>query len=315
MRKSSVKKLKSHKTSNSKIKYDKIKTQKTPKKRGRKPKNKIIEEDTDNILSIINNDDDYKEESIIAQIPIRIDDSEEEKDNTLNLENSLFKKTNKEDNIKYKKMCKKYEKEIELLKNKNEKLLQKLSENKSIEKPIVNQMKIDFVDIDGKWKKKTNICCWWCCHTFDNTPCGIPDKYYENKFHVFGCFCSYECAMAYNNDINDYKVWERNSLIKLLCKKIYENKYEIKCAPPRQTLKIFGGILNIEEFRKNNINSQKKEYRYILPPMISMVPYIETCLLDNKKKNIDNNTLVLKRSKPLPNAKNSLHKTMKLKKK
>ena len=35
---------------------------------------------------------------------------------------------------------------------------------------------------------------------------------------VFGCFCSYNCAAAYNLNMNDYNIWNRYSLLK----KMYE---------------------------------------------------------------------------------------------
>ena len=55
--------------------------------------------------------------------------------------------------------------------------------------------------------RKTDICCWWCCHKCD-VPLSLPEKLYDDTFHVFGCFCSFNCAAAYNVNLNDYKIWE-----------------------------------------------------------------------------------------------------------
>src|SRR5690349_6873648 len=44
---------------------------------------------------------------------------------------------------------------------------------------------------------KTKMHCWWCDHQFNNYPCFIPTKYYKKTYYVYGCFCSFNCAMAY----------------------------------------------------------------------------------------------------------------------
>ena len=41
------------------------------------------------------------------------------------------------------------------------------------------------------------IKCLWCCHSFDNTPWGIPTKCVNNEYHMFGIFCSPNCAASY----------------------------------------------------------------------------------------------------------------------
>ena len=110
-----------------------------------------------------------------------------------------------------------------------------------------------FVNDNNKFilEKKTDLLCWWCGHKFDNTPFPLPEKYYDNKFFVFGNFCSPSCACAYNIDINDHKLWERNSLILKLANELSdENLENIYPAPPKQILKSFGGNITIDEFRK-----------------------------------------------------------------
>tara|TARA_Y100000816_G_scaffold292527_1_gene288374 strand:- start:3382 stop:3840 length:459 start_codon:yes stop_codon:yes gene_type:complete len=79
---------------------------------------------------------------------------------------------------------------------------------------------------------------------------------YDQKtksFNVYGYFCSWECMKAYNNNENDYNKNKRFSLITMMfydCNKTFEN---IQMAPPRQCLKIFGGDMEISEFRSNNV--------------------------------------------------------------
>ena len=67
------------------------------------------------------------------------------------------------------------------------------------------------------------------------------------KFYVLGNFCSPSCACAYNIDVNDHKLWERNSLILKLYNELTDNNIDkIYPAPPKQILESFGGNINIE---------------------------------------------------------------------
>ena len=121
-------------------------------------------------------------------------------------------------------------------------------------------------------------------------------------------------------------MWERHSLLNLLYTKIFnDSKIGIKAAPPRRALKKFGGILTIKQFRKFN-NNYYKQYKLVIPPMISSLPSLEKIDLSNDVKRkynyipIDNeriknlnNNLVLKRDKTINNYKNTLDNCMNLK--
>ena len=112
------------------------------------------------------------------------------------------------------------------------------------------------VIIDNTWPEKTDVCCWWCCHKFECSPCTLPTKYDQlrKRFDFVGLFCSWNCTKAYNLDKNDHKKFERSSLITLLVQQMYGIVHAIciKTAPPRQVLTMFGGYLSIDEFRNNN---------------------------------------------------------------
>lgn len=164
------------------------------------------------------------------------------------------------------------------------------------------------------WPQSTSIYCWWCCHPFKGCPCAIPKEYTNNVFHTYGIFCSPECAAAHNFK-EGVNVWEQYSLLNLLYKRLYDDKnLKIKLAPDKKLLNIFGGSLNIKEFRKLNLNYEKT-FKVVEPPMISIVPIQEFNFIDNgytsnhysneiqiQKKNIINETgLKLKRSKPIHN--------------
>jgi hypothetical protein len=106
---------------------------------------------------------------------------------------------------------------------------------------------------EEQWPDETDVYCWWCCHPFEGSPCTLPTKYdpLRKRFTFCGLFCSWNCVKSYNFDRNDHKKYECSSLISLLIQQIHGIKCAlgIKPAPPRQTLKMFGGYLEIDEFR------------------------------------------------------------------
>ena len=181
----------------------------------------------------------------------------------------------------------------------------------------VVKMNVKLVDMSsGKTviTKKTDISCWWCSHKFDNMPIFIPERMDKGIYGVFGCYCSIQCAYAYILKNEDYNTGNRISLLK----KLYNiGETHIIPAPPMIVLKRFGGALSIEEYRKNN---HQKNYRLVMPPMASIVPLVENSYVDSAKYNkirlfSSSDNLVLKRSKPLPNEKNTLERTMGLRRK
>ena len=194
-------------------------------------------------------------------------------------------------------------------------------------KKNLNKVMYEFLDANkkGEWPMSTNIYCMWCCHPFEGPPCGLPIKCVDEVFYVWGCFCSFNCAAAYN--FKEYKVsevWERYSLLNLLYKKIFDKPFtKIKPAPPREVLTIFGGYLNIDDYRKNMIINDR-EYKIIRPPIVSIVPKVEESIIEFNntekpipvdKDKIDKavEKLKLKRSKPLAKNTQTLENFMEMK--
>lgn len=142
----------------------------------------------------------------------------------------------------------------------------------------------NFID-NKEWIKKTDVCCWWCCHNFDTVPLGLPIYYnsINNKFQVKGIFCSFACIVSYNRDIKS-KSNKFEYLIKFLYTKLTGAKLHdiIKPAPPRCSLKMFGGELSIEEFR--NTFNENKIYKLVEYPMFVSKDYIEEIDIKNIKK-------------------------------
>ncbi|AYV79597.1 MAG: hypothetical protein Faunusvirus26_2 [Faunusvirus sp.] len=240
--------------------------------------------------------------------------------------------------------CHKYEKKINELKLQLDTLLKN---RKGLAVDVVrkvHELDVNLIDITNinnsdsssetilagpnRLKESINIACWWCCHTFDTTPIGLPDKLYNNIFYIFGCFCGFNCALSFNIDLNDYKTGERTTLLHLLQKKLYAINAPIMPAKPRYSLKLFGGPYTIEQFR-DNFSFINKECRFILPPMTSIIPLIEEDYrtkfnnTNNDQKFVPMNSIklananknILKRSKPLVSHKFSLEDIMGIKKK
>jgi hypothetical protein len=175
------------------------------------------------------------------------------------------------------------------------------------------ESKVNFMDrSSNEWNEKTDIACWWCCHKFDHIPIGIPEFINKDKFYLFGCFCSFNCMMSYNLDLNDYKIWDRQANIYQMKNRIDPfNKITIHPAPPRQTLQMFGGPLSIRDFRESFF-VLNKEFRCFFPPMISIIGIIEE---DNRdltggikiKHNKISDEPIIKRKTQLQKHKNTLH--------
>lgn len=176
----------------------------------------------------------------------------------------------------------------------------------------------------NEWPSNTSISCYWCCHRFDNAPFGIPINYANDIFEVFGCFCSLECAAAYNFSTSESQdeVWERYQLINMLCRKMKIGKV-VKPAPPRLSLKMFGGHMEIEQFR--SFGSTHKFVNINFPPMTSVTQQLEEINdfelcnevkyipIDNERVNKYKEKITFRRNKPLVDSNKSLESTMNLK--
>lgn len=181
---------------------------------------------------------------------------------------------------------------------------------------------------DGNWPTTTQEWCWYCCHPFDTQPLPMPIKHdsHRDVFHVMGTFCSWACMKAYNLESSSYMKYMNANNITLFHKRCTGELRRIRPAPPKQALKVFGGAMSIEEFRA--ASEQGLEYA-VLPPHVIVHNHsiMETdtarahksrnapkpdlaavvCFKDVSTKN---ETLRLKRPKPLQSNRNLLERTM-----
>jgi hypothetical protein len=346
-----------------KVKVEDDNIPKIPKKRGRKPKDSYLSKanttviDTssvkDTILHLKINSNSLDNGMLIDNIydynpNINTPSPYDPNNNNLELisEDNESENNNSEQNVPEFKIDNPSTKIVETLENKNtedlyEEKINMLNNryqetsstsflpNTSIKKKNITPIMIYYNEYNKRkeWPKVSNIKCFWCCHNFDNIPCALPFSYSENTFYVFGNFCSPECAAAYNfeSGADDKDIWERYALLNHLYSLIYDvPDLTIKLAPPKLSLKIFGGTLSIEEFRECNTD-YLKNYKIVLPPMVSIIPSLEEIKKDTLRKKdsyyvpIDkerikkvHNDLRLKRNKPISN-RNTLENCMRLK--
>jgi hypothetical protein len=267
------------------------------KKRGRKPKYSILLND-----NIENNDKivNTEEENIILHLPITINEINQHNNN-----NDIFLFCNKEDKI--------IDKDSE-----NEELIKSSSTTNKIICNNINKIITHLLNINKHTK------CWWCKNSFDNPAVQLPEDYYNNTFYCIGNFCSYNCVKSYNLDLNDISIWKRESLINLLYYNTYSKYINIIPSPHWITLKEYGGILSIVDFR-NNFIYNNKEYLLLHPPIISRQMQIEESYKLNKLREVPidkvnklysdiESDYMIKRNKPLHNNHLNLEITMGLKK-
>jgi hypothetical protein len=98
---------------------------------------------------------------------------------------------------------------------------------------------------------KKSACFWDTCE-FDNPPVYIPKYFMNDTYHVYGCFCSPECAVAHlmEENIDSSIKFERYQLMNHIYSKIYDYSKNIKPAPnPYYMLEKYYGNLSTQEYR------------------------------------------------------------------
>lgn len=192
----------------------------------------------------------------------------------------------------------------------------------------------EWCNAQGCLPDKTSVCCWWDTKKFPGRPVCIPIRHNvtnntEHTFHVIGNFCSFQCAKAYirygdTSILGAQYVSVCNSMP--LLKLFYDTCYSvasspgykfdnIPCAPPRQALISFGGVMDINTFR-----GVIDDFTVTISPVISVIPKLiqtytnvseaqDTGSADAQFAHIPgsfDDTYRLKRCKPKPNSNNVL---------
>lgn len=184
----------------------------------------------------------------------------------------------------------------------------------------------------ANWPQRTATWCFHCCHPFDTPPLPMPIRYDDKRdvFVVTGTFCSWPCMRTYNAESANYLKTNISMLIRMFVKRCTEatTPVVVRSAPPRIKLRAFGGSMSIEEFRAASASGSRTVFSVLPPKMIVYEPSVEQqdpkprarqrpCnkddTVDFKDVRTKNETLRLKRPKPLQNNKNTLERTIGIK--
>ena len=167
----------------------------------------------------------------------------------------------------------------------------------------------------------TEVHCFWCAHVFEGTPCFLPVKEESAMYHVYGNYCTPQCALAYllYEHLDSHVRWERMALLH----RMYKCSGRLYPAPPRESLVSFGGIYTIDKFR-DIIAGNKVRVDVQVPPMVSILGTLDTKPIDFYDSSLQNTfaqgfsmdrfkawseqggALRLKRSKPLKDRESTL---------
>ena len=166
--------------------------------------------------------------------------------------------------------------------------------------------------------RMNDICCWWCCHSWKGPILQMPYTHSlkNNTFGKKGYFCSWSCMRSYAfSTYGEHQASKIAGNMYIMRKQMYGSYKKIQPAQCRYNLKMFGGTLTIEEFRDgclidadHSLNNARNETSNV-PSEIKILPFNNTKYKMeeiNMSQTNSNDTLRLKRAKPLKNANNNL---------
>lgn len=172
----------------------------------------------------------------------------------------------------------------------------------------------------------TNIACFWCAHSFTWQPTIIPEREEKGIYRVYGNFCSPCCSMAYllQESLDTHVRWERIALLHRMYGSLYTSG-RIFPAPARESLKLFGGPMTIQEYRAS-VAAGRIRVDIQMPPMVSILGSIDTKPIDFYDSSMKHTIspllgeivpkaeegLRLKRSKPLKEKESTLDSVLKI---
>ena len=268
------------------------------KKRGRPPISKVVSK----VKVVLDEKHDKEDEELVLHLPTFEDDTSEKKNCFTVIDTDVSEKnvskftealtTSTEESNDYGNDVSNLISEID----KREMIIKTLKENlknfknisqdnmltvtKENKKHLLNLGLISYNGNKLSVAECSKYACWWCTYNFDTYPLFLPEKFQNNKYYVFGNFCSFACIFAYNDNLDDYRRNIRNALIKKLYTDIFHTDCNIKPAGPREVLEKFGGPLTIDKYRDSKILCTKT-IKINIPPMIPLLSYYEESTLDN----------------------------------
>lgn len=165
--------------------------------------------------------------------------------------------------------------------------------------------------------------CFWCAGCFEGRPVVLPSLEEDGIYKVYGNFCTLSCSLSFllNEQVDPQVRWERQALLH----RMYSQLAPIHPAPPRESLKFFGGTFTHDQYR-SIIDKKQLRIDTHLPPIISILATLDTKPIDFYETSLRNTSanigidlikpvepgLRLKRSKPLKDKESTLDAVMNL---
>jgi hypothetical protein len=171
----------------------------------------------------------------------------------------------------------------------------------------------------------TEVACFWCTCEFEGAPCFLPAKEEMNTYHVYGNFCSPQCALSFllEEHLDSHVRWDRMALLHRMYRPAGKINGRLYPAPPRESLKKYGGVYSIQEYREL-VRANRIRVDVHLPPVVSILGTLDTKPIDFYDASMQNTftggfsmdrfkswseqggALRLKRSKPLKDKESTL---------
>ena len=156
-------------------------------------------------------------------------------------------------------------------------LKQEFGTDKRFDDSVVVQL---LEKVHQKTEYPENAACFWCCHGFQWRSFIVPVAYdmYTRLYTAEGNFCSPECALASiqaDGRLTDTQRWNRMSLLRSLYHPLYPENRDIQPSPDKRSLRLFGGPLDIEQYRSFVWSSQHAT-TLALPPIRLYMPSMNT---------------------------------------
>lgn len=162
------------------------------------------------------------------------------------------------------------------------------NETNNVDDDVISQkLKLLAHDLHTNNLSDKRSACFMCTCEFDNPTIYIPKYVINGTYHVYGCFCSPECAAGHlfkQSDIDPSAKFERYTLLNHIYCKIYNYEKNIKPAPdPHYTLNKFYGSLSIQEYR--HLLKNERLLLIVDKPLIRSLPELH---IDNDDFVINN---------------------------
>lgn len=158
----------------------------------------------------------------------------------------------------------------------------------NMHKEVCRKLKVLEKQLHMNVSNKRCACFWDTCE-FESPPIYIPMDVVQNTYHVYGCFCSPECAAAYlmNEHIDSSTKFERYHLLNNMYGKIYDYAKSIKPAcNPFYMLDKFYGNMSIQEYR--SLLQNDRLFLIVNKPLTRIMPELHE---DNDDFMLNNKTI------------------------